>query len=183
MLHVFFEYLKNKQASTITRDDIEKYVTKLKTDGRKTGTQNEYIINIRLFVAWAVDKKIMPEDDYFHDIKLIKRDRDTSKQDYYTRDDIIAMLHHCACQRNRALLSLMWDCGGRVGEICNMDVKHFKKVDNHYIAPLRNDETIISSISVTDIVFDVYLGKWNYRAIPKVKTWSYFLTIPKRKDR
>jgi len=44
--------------------------------------------------------------------------------------------------------------------------------------PLRNDETIISSISVTDIVFDVYLGKWNYRAIPKVKTWSYFLTIP-----
>jgi len=23
------------------------------------------------------------------------------------------------------------------------------------------------------------LGKWNYRAIPKVKTWSYFLTIPK----
>jgi len=44
---------------------------------------------------------------------------------------------------------------------------------------IRNDETIISSISVTDIFFDVYLGKWNYRAIPKVKTWSYFLTIPK----
>jgi hypothetical protein len=44
---------------------------------------------------------------------------------------------------------------------------------------LRNDETIISSISVTDIFFDVYLGKWNYRAIPKMKTWSYFLTIPK----
>jgi len=43
---------------------------------------------------------------------------------------------------------------------------------------LWNDETIISSISVTDSVFDVYLGKWNYRAIPKVKTWSYFLTIP-----
>src|SRR5665648_1001510 len=47
---------------------------------------------------------------------------------------------------------------------------------------LRNDETIISSISVTDVVFDVYLGKWNYRAIPKVKTWSYFLTIPKSTD-
>jgi len=43
---------------------------------------------------------------------------------------------------------------------------------------LRKDETIISSISVTDIVFDVYLRKWNFRAIPEVKTWSYFLTIP-----
>jgi len=42
----------------------------------------------------------------------------------------------------------------------------------------RNDGTIISSISVTDIVFDIYLEKWNYRTIPKTKTWSYFLTIP-----
>ena len=48
-----------------------------------------------------------------------------------------------------------------------------------FFYPLRNDETIISSISVTDIVFDVYLKKWNYKAIPKVKTWSYFLIIPK----
>src|SRR5674476_854268 len=47
----------------------------------------------------------------------------------------------------------------------------------YLVSILRNDETIISSISVTDIAFDVYLGKWNYRAIPKVKTWSYFLTL------
>ncbi len=26
---------------------------------------------------------------------------------------------------------------------------------------LRNDENIISSISVTDLFFDDYLGKWN----------------------
>jgi len=35
------------------------------------------------------------------------------------------------------------------------------------IGKLRNDKNIISSISVTDIVFDDYLRKWNYRAIPK----------------
>jgi len=34
------------------------------------------------------------------------------------------------------------------------------------ISLLRNDKNIISSISVTDIVFDDYLGKWNNRAIP-----------------
>src|SRR5665647_1945093 len=56
-----------------------------------------------------------------------------------------------------------------------LQVKLFSRIE---IIVLRNDETIISSISVTDIFFDVYLGKWNYRAIPKVKTWSYFLTIP-----
>jgi len=40
-----------------------------------------------------------------------------------------------------------------------------------FAAPiLRNDKNIISSISVADIIFDEYLGKWNYRAILKVKT-------------
>ena len=58
-------------------------------------------------------------------------------------------------------------------------VSYVYYLNNDYME-LRNDETIISSISVTDIFFDVYLGKWNYTAVPKVKTWSYFLTIPNR---
>jgi len=57
--------------------------------------------------------------------------------------------------------------------------KYYLKRSSNKQVLLRNDETIISSISVTDIVFDVYLEEWNYRTIPKVKTWSYFLTIPK----
>ena len=56
-------------------------------------------------------------------------------------------------------------------------VQVIDSVEKSVPSEFRNDETIISSISVTDIVFDVYLGKWNYRAIPKVKTWSYFLII------
>jgi len=39
---------------------------------------------------------------------------------------------------------------------------------------LRNDKNIISSISVTDIVFDDYLRKWNHRAIPKFGFFSMF---------
>jgi hypothetical protein len=35
---------------------------------------------------------------------------------------------------------------------------------------IRNDKNIVSSISVTDIGFDGYLRKWNYRAIPEMKT-------------
>lgn len=38
------------------------------------------------------------------------------------------------------------------------------------IYKLRNDKNIISSVSVTDIVFNDYLGKLNYRDILKVKT-------------
>ena len=50
--------------------------------------------------------------------------------------------------------------------------KHYQDVAcetslQYHLKKLRNDKNIISSISVTDIVFDDYLGKWNYRAIPK----------------
>ena len=29
------------------------------------------------------------------------------------------------------------------------------------------------------IVFDDYLGKWNYRVIPEMKNWSYISNVPK----
>jgi integrase/recombinase XerD len=171
MLHVFFLYLKNKQISTITRDDIETYVEKIKKDGLKSSTQNEYIINIRLFVDWAVKKEIMPTDNYFESIALNKRERNTSKDNYYTRDDILAMLPHCKSQRDRALLSLMWDSGGRIGEMTNMDVKHFKKVDNHYIVHLNGktgERDVIISSCVPDIThwLQQYGGKANDPLFP-----------------
>jgi integrase/recombinase XerD len=171
MLHTFFLFAENKQASTITIEDIQAYVKKLKIDGLKSSTQNEYIINIRLFVAWAIDKKIMPPYDYFEDIKLNKRERNTSKDNYFTRDDILAMLPHCKSQRDRALLSLMWDSGGRIGEMTNMDVKHFKKVDNHYIAHLNGktgERDVIISSCVPDVThwLQQYGGKANDPLFP-----------------
>ena len=48
------------------------------------------------------------------------------------------------------------------------------RISKIYASLLRNDENIISNISVTDIIFDGYLGKWNYRVIPKVKNVKLF---------
>jgi|GEM_PF-5598337 len=39
---------------------------------------------------------------------------------------------------------------------------------------LRNDENIISSISVTDLVFDDYFGKWNTEPFTKWKLEAIF---------
>src|SRR5665811_2165890 len=50
------------------------------------------------------------------------------------------------------------------------DFKHLTEKYFEIGMKLRNDKNIISSISVADIIFDEYLGKWNYRAILKVKT-------------
>jgi hypothetical protein len=53
--------------------------------------------------------------------------------------------------------------------------KWFMKVTSWCIAKkLRNDETIISSISVTDIVFDVFWGNGIIEALPKLKLGVIF---------
>ena len=51
-----------------------------------------------------------------------------------------------------------------------VDLKPDKYLNREVGEALRNDKNIISSISVADIIFDEYLGKWNSRAILKVKT-------------
>ena len=59
----------------------------------------------------------------------------------------------------------------RSTNISNMNLSSSMQYFTNWIEKsFRNDKNIISSISVTDIVFDDYLGKSNYRAIPKVKT-------------
>ncbi len=43
----------------------------------------------------------------------------------------------------------------------------FSIVNQPLKSVFRNDEIIISRISVTDIIFDGILGEWNYKPFPK----------------
>jgi hypothetical protein len=64
------------------------------------------------------------------------------------------------------LKGIAWICSyfstsptGSENHLSHYDFKHLTEKYFEIGMKLRNDETLISSISITDIVFDVYLGK------------------------
>jgi integrase len=156
----FLTFIGNKPVEQITQQDVRKFVShideKLKL---KTDSQNMYIVNLHMFIDYLManntkfakkNKKI----DFFQDIKLNKQVRDTSEKEYLNREDIIAMLPHCKCQRDRALIFLIWDTGGRVGEILNMnveDVKYGKKYVSAVLTGKTGTREVVISSSVPDL--------------------------------
>jgi integrase/recombinase XerD len=71
----FFKYIEYKTAESITKYDIEKYITYMRRSKKKKVTQNRDIINLRAFFKW-----LKPDNEYFNDIKIKKDKPDYSKK-------------------------------------------------------------------------------------------------------
>lgn len=124
----FFQHIGNKKAELITRTDVERFVISLKNRNLKATTQNMYITNLKTFISYLNENNIKfskknSGEDFFKNIKLNKRESDTSEKSYITRADIVSMLQHCRSQKDRAFIFLLWDSGARVSEILNFNVQ------------------------------------------------------------
>lgn len=161
----FLDCIGHKNVEAITRADIDQYVLHLKEQGMKPDSQNVYIVNLKLFIKFLNENnekfnKRSKGQDYFQNVKLNKQVRDTSEKEYFTRDDINAMLSHCKSQRDRALLLLLWDSGGRISEVLNMnisDIKFGKKYVTAVLTGKTGTREVVISSSVPDI--QLYLNQ------------------------
>src|SRR5665647_2818197 len=106
-------------------------------------------------------------DDISSENERRERNPRKSRESSSRKDKI--KIHHTETCRVDSLFSVLYQLDQKI-IYPHYDFKHLTEKYFEIGMKLRNDKNIISSISVTDIVFDDYLGKSNYRAVPKVKT-------------
>ena len=121
-----FRKLTKKDAEEIVRR-----VNKLKVRTAEGKTLNQDLnayskartkLTFKQFVTW-LDPKTAPES-----VGWIKLDRSATSEklpeEMLTEEDVQKLLDACKGNiRNRALISLIWDSGARIGEILNLKVK------------------------------------------------------------
>jgi len=97
-----------------TKIDIEFYITVLKTQQLVTSTLNSKIVSWKSFFAWCADNNIIPADP-------TAKQRCTRSPYRHRRppeqNDVKKLLSLELSLRDRALLSLIIDCGLRVAEV------------------------------------------------------------------
>lgn len=125
----FLRSFSDKSIKDITRKDVNKYLLELKkqVDEKKlkVSTYNKNLAEIRMFINWLVvedDYTFLKERDLLRDLKFIEEKEDSSEKHYIDASDVKAMLPYCKCQRDRALIMLLWNTGARIGELVNTDV-------------------------------------------------------------
>lgn len=135
--------------------DIQKLVKSLRDKGNNDRTVSDYLDAYKRFLKWkneTLSKDLLKEFE-FKPSKNNKR-----PEDLLTPDEVQQLMDHCTNERDRVLISLLYDSGCRISELLTM-----KKTD------VRFDDhgMMISVVGKTGYRQVYVLGK----SVPLLKKW------------
>lgn len=165
--------LLQKDFTKVTRKDLEDLILHIDNSDYKDWTKHDYRVVVKKFWTWLHNR--MNEDlDEWEPSPLvkwikIKKPRSSKKlpSELLTPADIRLLLEHCRTLRERALISTLYESGGRIGELIDLKIKDLI-FDEH------------------GVILNVY-GKTGYRKVrlvgsePAISQWLN-LEHPQRND-
>jgi len=119
-----------KDWDKVTIDDLKIIVSKIRSNPHTEKTKSDYLSKIKQFDKWINDNK-----DYTEKTKWIKT---TIRLKHYklptdliTPKEAQQLIDATSTTRDRAIISLLWETGARVGEIANLRIQdiQFNKGD------------------------------------------------------
>ncbi len=93
-------------------------------------TKVDYKKILKRFYRWISD-----DDEYPECAKWIKATSPTNKRklpdELLNEEDIKKLIKNCNNIRNKAIISLLWETGARIGEILDLKIKNIQDEDKH----------------------------------------------------
>lgn len=117
--------LLGKNFSSARENDIRKLVQKLERTHLSDWTKHDYKVALKRFYRWLRGK-----DDYPKEVKWIKTTIRNSNhklpEELLTEEEILKMIEAVDHQRDKALISTLYESGCRIGELLTLRLKHVK---------------------------------------------------------
>ena len=114
---IVFHHFLNKPFLEATDIDVQKYFLAIK-HSKKPNTAHRYITELKMFYSWLI-----PDNTFFKKIKSKRSKKYLPAEAMITPEEAMKILAQARCQRDRALIFLMWDSAARLGELLNMRKK------------------------------------------------------------
>ena len=125
-LRITLDFIRDKFLNPDSKD-IQNLINKLRDKGNNDRTISDYLDAYKRFLKWReypIGKDIANAFE-FKPAKNIKKPEDLLKP-----DEVQRMIDHCTNDRDRALISLLYDSGCRISELLTMK-KPDVKFDDH----------------------------------------------------
>jgi len=143
------EYIGERDLRSVTKGDVEGFILALKKSGRAASSIHTYTFSTRFFFKW-----LLPDNDFFKNVKVKRPKIDHSKKEFVNINDVKKMLQVCKTQRDRAFLFLMWESAGRLEEILQLNIEDAVPEKNGITVHLRG-KTGERDVLVIDAVPDL----------------------------
>ncbi|MBI4918919.1 tyrosine-type recombinase/integrase [archaeon] len=116
-----------KDFDKLNKEDIVSFVAELNSKNLSEWTKSTYKIILKRFMKWAKgyeDKKEYPPEVNWIPIKISKSNiKLPNEGDLLKEEDIKTMIERNSNIRDKALISVLWESGARIGEIGTIQIK------------------------------------------------------------
>lgn len=152
-----------KDYDTTTRQDVERIITTLMSEHLTPNTLATYKSILKRFLSYVASPDTFPNCTPPPSVAWVRShvrradERRLQRNDLLTPDDIKALLNVCRNPRDKALISILWETGGRIAEIGNLQLKHVTKNKHGYVLDLDGKTGRRSPIIVSSAP---YLSQW-----------------------
>jgi integrase/recombinase XerD len=163
---LFEAHQLSKDFDQLTRQDIEHYVASLlqRQPPYTWETLTTKKIILKQFMTWVYHPEGFP--DFSEPVPQIswlkthsarKEERKLERGDLLTPQDIEKLLNICHNPRDQALIAILWETGGRISEIGNLQLKHVTKAQHGYTLDVNGKTGRRTPLILTAAP---YLGAW-----------------------
>ncbi|MCD4821850.1 MAG: tyrosine-type recombinase/integrase [Methanococcoides sp.] len=116
----FLRFIDNKDMHTVTKNDIETFYLH-RRDTCQPSTVHDNIVTLKVFFKW-----LLPDNDLFDNVDHKTPKNTLPVEELILESDVMQLLSGCSKQRDRALISLLWDSAARISEILDMNLKNIE---------------------------------------------------------
>lgn len=122
---------RNKDLVDMQKDDVKKMLNQIEDEDFAEWTKQNYRIAFKKFFRWYAVEKLgqkLREKEYPETVDwintTIKAHKKKRPEDVLDEQDVKKMIDIADNPRDKALISLLWDSGCRIGEVLNLKLKH-----------------------------------------------------------
>ncbi|MBU0470136.1 MAG: tyrosine-type recombinase/integrase [Nanoarchaeota archaeon] len=149
----------NKDLDKATKDDLKSIVSKIQLrDDYSVWTKKGYKVAIRKFYKWFLKADKIPEIVDFITITIRRSEkRLPSEGELLTEEEIQNLLEACQSLRDKAFIAMLYESGGRIGEIGNLFLRNLA-FDKYGITVTLSGKT--GSRKIRLIYCTPYVSNW-----------------------
>jgi len=155
----------NKDFDKADKEDIKKFIYEIESNRNyKLWTKSKFKAVIKKFYKWVrYGDDYLTRDDHPEEVKWIKvmpKTKDipkVSRTDILTEEEIEKLIEAADNPRDKAFISIISDCGARIGEVGNLRIKDVYRDEFSFLIHLRGktgerEDAVVYSGS--------YLAQW-----------------------
>lgn len=106
-----------------TKEDIKRLVGKIEQSGYMEWTKHDYKVTVKRFWKWLRQTEDMYPEEVRWIKTTVKNASNKLPEDILTQEDIRKLIENAINLRDKALISVLYESGCRIGEILSMRIK------------------------------------------------------------